>query len=174
MLSTTGDSLSVETGSASNLIGLVAVDPTTIVDNVNRPAFLAYGLVAFGLRVVPGDTAQISFTLPAPAPADFTWWKYSTTGGWMDYGASFNATRDVVTVTITDNAIGDDDPAPGIIRDPGGLGPAPVMTDTSAAKLDTGSSGGGGSVGPWLMLFLLFSALIATGCSNGSARQSRH
>ena len=173
IVSSTGDSIGVETGSGSNLIGLESVDPTTIVDDVNRPAFLAYGLIDFGLRVVPGDRAQISFTLPEPAPADFTWWKYSTTDGWRNFGASFNATRDVVTISITDNARGDDDPAPGIIRDPGGLGPTPPMEDTTEPNPAADSSGGGGSgsAGPWLLLFLLFSALIAISRSNRQIRQ---
>jgi hypothetical protein len=50
IVSSTGDPMGVEAGSASNLIGLKAVDPTTIVDDVNRLAFLAYGLIDFGVR----------------------------------------------------------------------------------------------------------------------------
>ncbi len=174
IVSSTGDPIGVETDGASNLIGLEAIDPTTIVDDVNRPTSLVYGLIDFRLRVVPGDTAQISFRLPEPAAADFTWWKYSTISGWTDFGASFNATRDVVTITITDNGIGDDDPALGIIRDPGGLGPAPAMKDTTETNDDADSSGGGGgggSTGSWLLVFLLFSALIAVSRSSRLVRQ---
>ena len=118
---------------------------------------------------MPGESAQISFTLPAPAPADFTWWKYSATDGWIDYGASFNATRDVITITVTDNTFGDDDPAPGIIRDPGGPGPVSLLNDaTEPSVADDSSGGGGGSTGPWL---LLFSAFIAISRSYRLARK---
>ena len=80
----------------------------------------------------------------------------------MEYGASFNATRDVVTVSIVDNGRGDDDPTPGIIRDPGGLGPASSMNNNgnpnSATSQSNGGSGGG-STGPWLLILLLLRAI---------------
>ena len=71
---------------------------------------------------------------------------------------SFNATRDVVTISIADNGRGDDDPNLGIIRDPGGLGPAAPMRDPVNPSFATaGSDGGsgGGSTGPYLLILLL-------------------
>ena len=84
----------------------------------------------------------------------------------MEYGASFNATRDVVTISIADNGRGDDDPTPGIIRDPGGLGPASPMRDAgnpsfTTVDSDDGGSSGGGSTGPYLLIVLLLGAIAA-------------
>lgn len=171
IVGSTGDSIGVKTGSASSLVALEAIDPATIADDVNRPTSLPYGLIDFSVRVEPGGSAQISITLPTPAPADFTWWKYSATNGWTPYAASFNATRDVATITITDNTLGDDDPAPGIIRDPGGLGPvAATAAVTEPNVVEDSSGGGGGSSEPWLLLFLLFSTFVAISRSNRLAR----
>ena len=81
--------------------------------------------------------------LPSAAPADLTWWKYSSSSGWIEYGAGFNATRDVVTISIVDNGRGDDDPTPGIIRDRGGQGPASPMKDTGDPSYASVDSVGG-------------------------------
>ena len=81
----------------------------------------------------------------------------------MEYGARFNATRDVATISIVDNGRGDDDPTPGIIRDPGGLGPASSMNDTGNPNNTTthsNSGSGGGSTGPYLLILLLFVAIV--------------
>jgi hypothetical protein len=166
IVSTTGEAIGIQTSNGSKLVTLETSDSSSIVDNINRPAFLAYGLIDFGVRVVPGSRVQVSFTLPSPAPADLTWWKYSNAGGWMEYGARFNATRDVVTISIADNGRGDDDPTPGIIRDPGGLGPASPMRDAgnpsfTTVDSDDGGSSGGGSTGPYLLIVLLFGAIAA-------------
>jgi hypothetical protein len=52
---------------------------------------------------------------------------------------------------------------PGIIRDPGGLGPASSMNNTgNPNNATTNSSGGsgGGSAGPYLQILLLFVAIV--------------
>jgi hypothetical protein len=126
----------------------------------------------FSLRVEPGDTVQVNIALPSPAGVDFTWWKYVNGSGWVDYSASttFNLARDVITITLTDNGIGDDDPTPGVIRDPGGLGLASSKATvvTSAASSDSG--GGGGSMGP-LVLVLLLLKICAVAYASASKRQ---
>jgi len=164
IVSTTGEAIGIQTNNGSSLVTLETSDPSSILDNANRPEFLAFGLIDFGVRVVPGSRVQVSFILPSPAPADLTWWKYSNADGWMEYRANFNATRDVVTISITDNGRADDDPTPGIIRDPGGLGPASAMNDTGSPNNAAASSNGGssgGSTGPYLLI-LLFLLAIAT------------
>ena len=82
----------------------------------------------------------------------------------MEYAGdvSFNATRDVVTVTLTDNGIGDDDPVLGVIRDPGGLAPESVQPESGGITRENGSSGSG-SMGPYLVVFLLLYAFVAVG-----------
>jgi hypothetical protein len=157
-----GDSVGIQV-SNGNLISLHAVHPVSIVDPVNRPPNLPYGLFDFGVRVEPGASVQVSFILPRPASSDLTWWKYTNIGGWMEYsaGTSFNPTRDVVTITITDNGIGDDDPVLGVIRDPGGLGPADQQTSNNGLNQAVSSGSSGGSAGPFLLIFLLLNVFAA-------------
>ncbi len=123
IISSSGDPIGIQAITGGSLIALAAIDPVTIVDNVNRPSSLPYGLLDFSLRVEPGASVQVSFVLPLAADAGLTWWKYADGIGWQDYSANttFNVARDVVTITLTDNGTGDDDPTPGVIHDPGGL-----------------------------------------------------
>ena len=151
-------SISIDNGS---LVSLHAIHPASIVDVIDRPTNLPYGLFDFSVRVEPRSSVQISFALPTPASNDLTWWKYTNSGGWMEFSsvARFNSTRDVVTITLTDNGDGDDNPVLGIIRDPGGLGPISAGQNSSNTARAAGSSGGsGGSVGPYPLIFLLLSA----------------
>ncbi len=154
-------SISIDNGS---LVSLHAVHPASIVDVVNRPTNLPYGLFDFSVRVEPRSSVQVSFTLPTPASSDLTWWKYTNSGGWMEFrsAVSFNSARDVVTITLTDNGAGDDDPVLGIIRDPGGLGPESLQPNSNTTARAAGSSGGsGGSTGPYLLVFLLLNTFAA-------------
>jgi len=151
-------SISIDNGS---LVSLHAIHPASIVDVVDRPSNLPYGLFDFSVRVEPRSSVQVSFVLPTPAGNDLTWWKYTNSGGWMEFRsvARFNSARDVVTITLTDNGDGDDNPVLGIIRDPGGLGPISTGQNSSTTARAAGSSGGsGGSVGPYPLIFLLLSA----------------
>ena len=170
IVSITGDVIGIQTSDGSNLVTLEASDPSLIVEQVNRPGFFTYGLIDFGVRVVPGSRVRVSFILPSPAPADLTWWKYSNARGWLEYGAGFNAIRDVVTISIVDNARGDDDPTLGIIRDPGGLGPASSMQDTDNPNTTIGNSSGGsggGSAGPYLLVLLFLRVIAAVSHCRG-------
>ena len=161
IISSSGEPIGVQTKTGGSLVALQAVDPETIVDDVNRPDFLPYGLLDFSLRVEPGATVQVGFALPSAASSGLTWWKYANGIGWQDYSANttFNMARDVVTITLTDNGPGDDDPTLGVIHDPGGL----AMTSAPATGGSTTSGGGGGgSTGPLLLVFLLLGFVART------------
>ncbi len=157
-----GDPVAIVTDGGS-LISLYALNPAVIVDVANRPDSFPFGLFDFGLRVEPGSTVQVSFVLPQPVGDEMTWWKYTNDGGWVDYSArtSFNATRDVVTITLMDNGFGDDDPLPGIIRDPGGIAPRTPEAAEPVAPKAASSGGGGGTAEPYLLMLLLFAACAA-------------
>ena len=155
IISSSGDPIGIQAITGGSLIALAAIDPVTIVDNVNRPSSLPYGLLDFSLRVEPGASVQVSFVLPLAADAGLTWWKYADGIGWQDYSANttFNVARDVVTITLTDNGTGDDDPTPGVIHDPGGL---------ALTSVPSSGGGGGGSIGPLLLVFLLLGFVART------------
>lgn len=161
IISSSGDPIGIQTITGGGLITLEVVDPDTIVDDVNQPDFLPYGLFDFSARVEPGATVQVSFALPSPAGTNLTWWKYVIGSGWLDYSANtaFNVTRDVMTITLTDNGIGDDDPTLGVIHDPGGLA---LASATATGGSSTSNGGGAGSMVPLLLVFLLLGFIART------------
>jgi len=126
-----------------------AVDPDTL-DDTGKPADLPYGMMEVEIGVlVPGATGVVTFNLPDAAPTGYVWYKYTAADGWIPFGrdeisggtgdgAEFNATRDKVTVYITDNGPYDDDPTDGVVKDPSGLG------SSSGGGGDGGGGGGGG------------------------------
>jgi hypothetical protein len=122
----TGDSIGVQVDDGGNCTSLDTVDPDTIADTTNRPENLIYDLVDIRVKVdFAGATASGTICLPAPAPADYKWYKYSATSGWIDYSSNavFNPARDCVTLTWTDGGTGDDDgTANQVIVDPSVLG----------------------------------------------------
>jgi len=169
IFSSTGKPIGIEVIDGGSLVSLEVINPNTIADNTNRPESLPYGLIDFSLRVEPGSTIEVSFVLPEEASENVTWWKYVNGSGWIDFSdyTTLNAERDVLTITLTDNGIGDDDLTPGVIRDPGGLGlkqisasipdSTPDPTPDPPIEETSGSDGVnvGGSFSP-LLITLLF------------------
>ena len=59
IISSSGDPLGIQAITGGSLVALEAVDPDTIVDDVNRPDYLPYGLLDFSVRVEPGATVKL-------------------------------------------------------------------------------------------------------------------
>ncbi|MFC1867818.1 CFI-box-CTERM domain-containing protein [Thermodesulfobacteriota bacterium] len=138
--------ITVDTGGAYT--SLSAVDPVTLPDEPDMPEDLMYGLLDLKIKVNnPGDTATVTIHLSEPAPDGYSWYKYDSSGGWIDYSAHavFNANRSQVTLTLVDGGAGDDDlVANGEITDPSGLGATPTVSAVSVGDGDFGGGGGGG------------------------------
>lgn len=140
--------IGVESG---DLTSMNCVDPGSIEDSPDKPDDFPYGLIEMEIEVInAGDQAIITIYLPKVAPADYKWYKYTSTGEWVDFdrnvisngsgdGAVFNTDRTEVALYITDNGQYDDDPAVMIIRDPSGIG---FLAASGGAG--SSSSGGGG------------------------------
>ena len=64
-----------------------------------------------------------------------------------------------MTITLTDNGIGDDDPTLGVIRDPGGLA---LASAPATGGSSTSGGGGGGSMDPALLVFVLLGFFART------------
>ena len=157
VISSTDEPIGIEINDGGSLVSLEVINPNTIADDINRPESLPYGLIDFSLRVEPGSTVEVSFVLPEATSENLTWWKYVEGSGWVDYSdyATLNAARDVLTITLTDNGIGDDDPTPGVIRDPGGLVQIPDPIPEAPIEESPASGGGSGGLGPLLLALLL-------------------
>ena len=148
-ITSTGHNLGIAVPVGGKMTNCQSADPASIQDNTNRPDDLIYGLMEMEIEAdEPGGSVTVTIDLPNPAPADYKWYKYSSTHGWIDFsrevisgglgdGAELNADRTQVTFYITDNGQYDDDPRDGFIKDPSGLG---IVSATT-------SSGGGGGGG---------------------------
>ncbi len=94
----------------------------------------------------PGGEIRVTIHLNEPAPEGYSWFKYTSKDGWMDFSdhARFNPARDQVTITLVDGGIGDDDGvANGMIVDPSGLGKAPQSVNLDSGGSSSGGGGGG-------------------------------
>jgi hypothetical protein len=85
--------------------------------------------------LAPGETVEVTITLPDDMPPDTQYWKYGPTVAnpvdhWYQIPVGDNDGDNVITITLTDGGDGDDDlVANGVITEPGGPGqppPAPV------------------------------------------------
>jgi hypothetical protein len=151
-LSFAGEPFGVKENNGGSFTRLEILDPAAMPATAGMPQNMLFGLIDMEIKVAsPGDTTTVTIYLPAPVPAEHTWYKY-TAGGWTDYSeyAEFNATRDQVTLTLTDGGAGDDDGVVnGVIVDPSGPGlaalvdsPSPVSSPVSTVAGDWGGGGG--------------------------------
>jgi len=88
-----------------------------------------HGLFEFDISGLSnGDTVTLVITLPSAVPVGTQYWKYGPTpidptDHWYQIGMGDNDGDNIVTITLTDGGLGDDDrTANGIIIDQGGPG----------------------------------------------------
>ena len=111
---------------------------------------LEYGLFRFNIiGITPGDAVTITLEFPDNLPVDAEYWKYGKTQSdptdhWYEIFVGDNDGDNVITITLTDGGLGDDDlTANGVIVDDGGpsipSGPVPyvVSSDISGAERNT-------------------------------------
>lgn len=143
-----GDPIGFSAGSGGAFTFLDTLMLQDIPATSDEPQGVMYGLVEFELKV--GDTAGSNVTIyfPEAIPEGYSWYKYTENTGWLDFdrnlisggtgeGAEFNSDRTQVTVYVNDNGSYDDDPAVGIVRDPGGLGRNPAGLGTGDTPPDS-------------------------------------
>jgi len=124
-------------------------DEGHITDGDGRPDYMPFGLIGYKFRVPNyGDTAIVHIHLSEPAPEGAKWVMYDEIEGWQDYSAhaTFNETRDVVTVELKDGGFGDKDYTENRwIVDPSGVGvfyAAEEISDEPSIPKSESSSGG--------------------------------
>jgi len=138
-----GDPIGVAEDSGGNYVTFYTIDTSTLSDDTNRPETLLYDLVDMKVKVhKAGSTATVKIHFTDPLPEDHKLFHYSrATKSWTDYSnyATFNERRNVVTITMVDGGVGDDDGASdGMIVDPFAVG-----VDSSASIPAAGGSGSG-------------------------------
>jgi hypothetical protein len=105
--------------------GLTAVSESTLPSAGKPSLTFPYGFFTFritGLAV--GQTVTVTVTLPSDLPTAASYWKYhASEGGWIQIPMGSNDGDNVITITLVDGGLGDDDGiANGVIVDQGGPG----------------------------------------------------
>jgi len=147
MITASGDPIGIIENNGGVFISLNTIDPSSITVSPDMPEDFSIGLIDMHIKVAsPGATTSVTVYLPTPAPEGYKWYKYNSSDGWIDYSANavFNATRDEISLTLTDGGLGDDDKdANGVIADPSGLG---ISFTTPSSNSVTTTAGDWGSI----------------------------
>jgi len=157
-LTVDGDPIGVNAGTGNACVSLATLTMQDMPATASEPRDMLYGLVEFELKVTDPANSHLTIHFPAAVPAGYKWFKYTAAKGWFDFnrdlisggtgeGAVFSADRTQVTIYINDNSAYDDEPATGIIRDPGGLATGTGSTPASSATASDSNAFGGSSGG---------------------------
>ncbi len=157
-LTADGDPIGVNAGAGNACVSLAALTLQDMPATSPEPRDLVYGLIEFELKVSNPTASSITIHFPQAVPAGYKWLKYTAADGWFDFdrnvisggtgeGAVFNADRTQITIYINDNGAYDDEPATGIIRDPGGLSSGTASAPASLTSTGTSNSFGGSGGG---------------------------
>jgi hypothetical protein len=129
----TGTGTATFTPDAGYIDKLAAVSEATLPSTGKPNVAFLHGFFSFnvtGLPTTPPSypkTVTITITLPSAVPIGTHWYKWHASVGWIGLPIGSDNGDNVITITITDNGIGDFDPTAGAILDPGGPGsPLPV------------------------------------------------
>jgi hypothetical protein len=144
----TGRLFGIKVEEGGNIIFLNTSALYEVDDTWQMPGDLPYGLLDVNIKVdTPGQTVKVTFLLDEEAPEMYSWFKYSSDGGWQeieDDVAVFSLDRREVTLTLTDGGQGDEDGlANGVIVEPSGLGSVrETVGQTVGETVDSEKRGG--------------------------------
>ena len=127
-------SLVPTSGSVQNLTAVSATSPSTSLPQeaiATKPADVQFPHGLFEFRITglaDGGSATLTIILPSAVPAGAQYWKYGPTPGnhtahWYQIDLGDNDGDNIITITLVDGGLGDDDLTPnGTIVDQGGPG----------------------------------------------------
>lgn len=130
----TGTGTASFTASAGTITGMTSVSEGSLpaAAQATKPTSFPNGLFSFDITgLTPGQTVTVTITLPAgSAPTQY--WKYhASEGGWIQIPMTVVGPPNVITITLVDGGLGDDDGLPnGVIVDQGGPGGGAVGWET--------------------------------------------
>jgi hypothetical protein len=122
------------TASEGGITGLTAVGEGSLpaAAQATKPINFPDGLFSFNITgLSPGATVTVTIVLP-PGSAPTQYWKYhASQGGWIQIPMTVVGPPNVITITLVDGGLGDDDGlANGVIVDQGGPGGGAVGWET--------------------------------------------
>ena len=125
---------------------LVAINESTLPAEGKPTLVFPHGFFSFNITgLTPGQTVVVTITLPDNVPVGTEYWKYhASEGGWIPIPMGSDDGDKVITITLVDGGLGDDDgTANGVIVDQGGPGIIPkpdlVITEKYETFVDGGS-----------------------------------
>lgn len=111
--------------SEGTIQGLTAVAEGTLPMAGKPNLVFPHGFFSFRITGLITGTAVVTIVFPSAVPAGTQYWKYHVPGGWIDVTSLLgdNDGDNVLTLTLTDGGLGDEDSAAnGVIVDQGGPG----------------------------------------------------
>ena len=125
---------------------LTAIDEATLPEEGKPDLEFPHGFFSFNVtELIPGQTINVTITLPFVMPAGSQYWKYHDPEGWLEIPVGSNDGDEVITITLTDGGVEDDDRmVNGVIVEEGGHGKQPpdfsISTDPDTAAVQQGAS----------------------------------
>ena len=121
----TGTGIACFETDAGTIEGLEAVDESTLPEEGKPALAFPHGFFSFDITgLTPGQTVEVTVTLPDNVPVGTQYWKYhASEGGWIQIPMGSDDGDEIITITLVDGGLGDDDgTANGVIVDQGGPG----------------------------------------------------
>ncbi|MEA2051780.1 MAG: choice-of-anchor U domain-containing protein [Euryarchaeota archaeon] len=142
----TGTGIAYFSIDAGRMEDLKAIDESTLpADGKPHLGFL-HGFFSFNITgLTPGQTVVVTLTLPDNVPVGTQYWKYHVDeGGWIRIPMGSDDGDNMLTITLVDGGLGDDDcVADGVIVDQGGPGvriPWPELTKSAPTSVAPGGT----------------------------------
>ncbi len=160
-LTVNGEPIAISAGGGNACTHLSMLTLQDMPATGTPPEDLLYGLLDFEVKIGNAANSYITVYFPSPVPDGYKWYKYTSAKGWFDFdrdlisggtgqGAVFSADRTQVSIYIDDNSQYDDDPAAGIVRDPGGLAAGTASAPSGSASTPGGNYFGNSGSGCFL------------------------
>ena len=130
----TGTGIAYFATDAGTIENLVAVGEAMLPEEGKPALVFPHGFFSFDITgLTPGQTAVVTITLPDNVPVGTQYWKYhASEGGWIQIPMGSDDGDEIITITLVDGGLEDDDgTANGVIVDQGGPdipGAPPVIT----------------------------------------------
>jgi len=116
---------------------LVAVNEATLPEEGKPTLVFPHGFFSFDITgLTPGQAVVVTITLPDNVPVGTQYWKYrASEGGWIQIPMGSDDGDEIITITLVDGGLGDDDgTANGVIVDQGGPGMSLGISVTKVAN----------------------------------------
>ncbi|RKX24500.1 MAG: hypothetical protein DRP47_11280, partial [Candidatus Zixiibacteriota bacterium] len=120
---------------AGTIEDLVAIDISTLPNAPNLD--FPHGLFSFNITGLSnGATVNVTINFPQDIPTTAQYWKYNTSSGeWYQIPTGSNDGDNIITITLQDGGIGDNDGVEnGVISDPGAPGVPSAPPSVASSK----------------------------------------